>query len=131
MRLRQAYPPGRVRWLLLRDAVRTGPYQGRHVPLSLIRDELLAPGLARSGPRRDEPAPSAVPGPSVRRKVAQVRAHVTVPNAPTRAAARPAPARRSAERPTPTPRDAERRGALIALYLGVLRTLADLLAEDA
>jgi hypothetical protein len=41
MRLGRIYPPGRVRWLLQRAAVRQGPYTGRRESLAIVLDDLF------------------------------------------------------------------------------------------
>ena len=43
MRLRQSYPPARVRCLVQRDAVGRGPYRGRSGSVASLVDDLMTP----------------------------------------------------------------------------------------
>ncbi|MDB5353066.1 MAG: hypothetical protein JWN86_4313 [Planctomycetota bacterium] len=42
-RLREAFPPARVRWLVRGSAISRGPYTGRKVRIATLLDDLLAP----------------------------------------------------------------------------------------
>ncbi len=60
-KLRDAYPPGRVRHLLGRDAVRCGAFPGREPSLAVLLSDLF-PTPTRSAPHR--PTARAVPAPT-------------------------------------------------------------------
>jgi len=43
MRLRQSYPPARVRWLVQRDAAARGPFHKRPIAVGHLVDDLVSP----------------------------------------------------------------------------------------
>ena len=92
-RLRQSFPPARVRSLLRRADVSRGPFTGRRFPVAIALDELLAPSRAR--PRgtpklgatqvqaRAAPMPAAPPQPARAPRVDRVGGGV-LPERPAR-----------------------------------------------
>jgi hypothetical protein len=70
--LRQTYSSGRIKFLLLRTAVRRGPFRRVEPPLSLLLEDMFGPTSLPRGLRAD--APSALPSPALN----TVRAGVTV-----------------------------------------------------
>jgi hypothetical protein len=76
-RLRQSFPPARVRALLRRAEVARGPYTGRSISVAIALDELLAPSRAKprgaaklgatkvaAAPKRSAPPPVPVAEPA-------------------------------------------------------------------
>lgn len=43
LRLRQSYPPSRVRWLVQRDAASRGPFRGRPIAVGRLVEDLVTP----------------------------------------------------------------------------------------
>ena len=60
-RLRASFPPARVDNLLLRYEALAGPHLGRLVPMSVVLDDLIGPGILVATGRRKRRQPARVP----------------------------------------------------------------------